>query len=371
MEKSNTNRTRKKKKKLSGFKKFLIIYVAAFCFLATIFFIWFHGCLADYEEGQPRELLENYVSNFGTDTIEDLISKEDMLFTEFESADIVKQYFTDMIAGKEITYKEKGSEYKIDRPVYSIMAGDEEVAKVVLEENGIIADKYTKWKIGSVELSSEGLSTEGVEITAPSGAEIYLNGVKVADTYCTEQALTVEETKNLGDFSEIATRNTYKISGLIKKPEITAKLNGEELSVDGEDGVYTVAYPGDDALLAEITERVKTIYHSYGTYIINKGNLATLLSYSVGTAKTNLSDIPAVWAYGSCTYEFENEAVSELKKYSDNCVSVEIYFDLKTHTNSGDMEYPTSMTYVMVKQNDVWYLADFIQHKVETEANND
>ena len=90
----------------------------------------------------------------------------------------------------------------------------------------------------------------------------------------------------------------YDVGQLIAKPDITAKLNGKDLTVDYDKKTgYTIYYPSDDELYKSMESRIYTIAEQYGAYIINRGSLSKLSSYMVGTAAEYVSDIPAIWAY--------------------------------------------------------------------------
>ena len=109
--------------------------------------------------------------------------------------------------------------------------------------------------------------------------------------------------------------------------------------------------------------RIYTIAEQYGAYIINRGSLSKLSSYMVGTAAEYVSDIPAIWAYlwgKSYTYQFNNESITNFRKYSDKCFSCDVYYDLYVDYKSGNTTYKTSLTYTFVKQNGTWMLADFL-----------
>ena len=105
------------------------------------------------------------------------------------------------------------------------------------------------------------------------------------------------------------------------------------------------------------------IAETYGRYIINRGSLEKLSSYMVGYAKEYVNDIPAVWAflYGKTfTYEFQNEEVTNMQKYSDACFSCDIKFDLYVDWKTGNKTYNTNLTYTFVKINGNWVVADMI-----------
>ena len=51
---------------------------------------------------------------------------------------------------------------------------------------------------------------------------------------------------------------------------------------------------------------------------------------------------------------------SNFRKYSDNCFSCDVYYDLYVDWKDGNKTYNTSVTYTYVKTNGAWYVADFI-----------
>ena len=365
-------KNKKDKKKLSGFKKFMIIYPSVFVAVAVVLLILLHGLLKDYEASEPNNTMAVIAEQFTEDNIGKLLSEGDISLTEFETIDVLEEYFIQKMDGREITYKRKSGEFTSTTPVYSVMAGDEKIAKVTLAEKGKNSHNFTEWKLGEIVFEEAADNKVEVTITAPASAKVMINGVEVSETYKSGEDTVVEVTKNVGEFTDVSYERKYVVAGLIKEPEITATINEIPLTAEKTENGYVVSYPGDEALLAEQKEHITEIFEHYGKYIINRGNLQKLLSFTKGKAYTYLSDIPAVWAYlygKEYTYEFQNESVTNLIKYSDTCFSVDVYFDLYVDYKTGNKTYNTSMTYTFISQDGTWYLADFIQHQVESEEN--
>ncbi|MFQ9933432.1 MAG: hypothetical protein ACLRVQ_03260 [Lachnospiraceae bacterium] len=368
----NKNNSNKEKKKLSGFKKFLIIYPSVLVAVSAVLLFLLYGLLKDYEASEPNNTMEEIAKEFTKDNVGELLEEADITLTEFETKEVLKEYIADKIDGKAITYKRKSGEFTSAKPVYSVMADDEEIAKVTLAQKGKNSHNFTEWKLGDITFTDTDEDKLKVTISAPAGADVLINGVNVSDSYKSGEDIVVEETKNLEEFGAVFYNRKYDVTGLIKEPVITASLNGTELSVQKTEEGYVIEYPKDEELLASQTDYITEIFENYGKYIINRGNLSKLLSYTTGKAYTYLSDIPAVWAYlwgKEYTYEFRNESVTNLVKYSDTCFSVDVYFDLYVDYKTGNTTYNTSMTYTFVNDGGTWYLADFIQHQAESEDN--
>lgn len=355
---------KKRKKKFSNFKKFLCIYCGILLLAGVIVLFMLYSLLKDYEEGIPSGAMDKIVNQFTPDGIGKLLSDNNISLSEFETDDTIKAYFDDKLSDGSVSYKKKAGEYSEKTPVYVVYAGDTPIAKVELKSAGKNAHKFNKWVLGAVSFGDYTKELSTAKITAPTGAQIYVNGVEVNDKYKTESAVTFSPCLHVADYVTAPTNDVYEIGQLIAQPQITAKLNGKDLTVDYDKKTgYTVYYPSDDDLYKNLESRIYTIAEQYGAYIINRGSLSKLSSYMVGTAAEYVSDIPAIWAYlwgKSYTYQFNNESISNFRKYSDDCFSCDVYYDLYVDYQTGNTTYKTSLTYTFVKQKGAWMLADFI-----------
>ena len=323
-----------------------------------------HSLLKDYEEGMPSGAMDKIVNQFTPDGIGKLLSDNSVKVNEFETNDTITSYFTDKLNDGTVSYKKKAGEYSEKTPVYVVYAGDTPIAKVELKSAGKNAHKFNKWTLGTISFGDFTKNLAEVKITAPTGAELYINGVQVSDTYKTESSVEFAPCLHVSNYVTTPTNDVYDVGQLIAQPVITARLNGKELTVDYDKKTgYTVNYPSDDELQKSLESRIYTIAEQYGAYIINRGSLSKLSSYMVGTAAEYVSDIPAIWAYlwgKSYTYQFNNESITNFRKYSDKCFSCDVYYDLYVDYKTGNTTYKTSLTYTFVKQNGTWMLADFL-----------
>ncbi len=355
---------KKRKKKFSNFKKFLCIYCGILLIVGVVVLIMLHSLLKDYEEGIPSGAMDKVAEQFTPDGIGKLLADSNVTVNEFETTDTIAEYFKDKLSEGAVSYKKKAGEYSEKTPVYVVYAGDTPIAKVELASAGKNAHKFNKWTIGTVSFGDYTKNLAEVKITAPTGAEVYVNGVEVSDTYKTESAVEFAPCLHVSDYVTTPTNDVYDVGQLIAQPVITAKLNGKDLTVDYDKKKgYTVNYPSDDELQKSMESRIYTIAEQYGAYIINRGSLSKLSSYMVGTAAEYVSDIPAIWAYlwgKSYTYQFNNESITNFRKYSDNCFSCDVYYDLYVDYQTGNTTYDTSLTYTFVKQGGTWMLADFL-----------
>ena len=351
--------------KKNSFWKFLGIYAGVLVVVIAAGLFWLVGLLRDYEASMPDNAMASVMQQFSSDKIEALIASNIDSISEYEKMDNVVSYFETLIAKGELSFARKSGEYTSEKPVYVVKSADRIIAKVSLSEASRNSHDFTEWKTERISLGEYVEAANEITITAPAAAQITINGKTVDDTILAASDVEVEATKNVGDYVTTPKNNVYKISGMIAEPEILATLDGTELAVtesEKKPGEYTIQYPSDEELLEAQKENITAINTAYGKYIINKGSLSKLQSYMVGNAKKYVSDIPAVWAflYGKTyTYQFENDTISNFVKYSEDCFSCDVHYDLYVEWNNENKTYDTNMKYIFVKKKGKWYLADF------------
>ncbi|MGN0328987.1 MAG: hypothetical protein ACI4D4_08405 [Lachnospira sp.] len=344
--------------RLSGFKKFLCIYSGVLMVIVAVVLIMLYSLLKDYEAGRPANTMDTIVEKIQQGKISSLLEKSGAV-SEFENVDEVSEYISSMLAEKEITYRKKPGEYTENTPVYTLYADDEKIASVTLVEKKKNAHNFTEWKLGSIDFNNYSQSAMTVEV--PKGAELKINGVTVSSDYMTDEK-DVELCKHVSDFVTTPVNSVYTIKGIVKQPEITASMNGKALKVESNKKGYVAYYPEDSQLLESQRNRILTIAENYGKYMINRGSLTTLSSYMVGNAKEYMSDIPAIDVYligRTFKYSINNENISNFRKYSEDCFSCDIDYELYVDWSSGNTTYNIALTYTFIKQNDEWLLADF------------
>ena len=358
----------KRKRHSHRFLKFLCIYAAVLT--VAIISVWalLYSFIGDYEESRPSNVMDEVVKDMSLGKTEDVLRRAELAANEFEKdTDRLISYVDSKIHGCSISYSKKSGEYSENNPVYLLYADKTPIAKITLKEAGKNTFKFSRWKLGQIyvgnDLSNTGKQDEAVSILVPAGSTVTVNGVTVNDSYIEESDVEFVPCKNVGDYIEKPLKTRYAIRGLMMEPEVKVVYNGNELETEKEGMEYTSSYPGDDDLMQRMESAIIELNHSYGKYIINKGNLSAVTSKMVGNAKEYMSDIPAVWAflYGKeYVYDFLNEEISNLHRYSDDCFSCDIYYDLYVKWNNGNVTYSTALTYTYVYYDGKWVVADFI-----------
>lgn len=202
-------------KRLSSFKKFLIIYASALIVIIAAALVILHGFLKDYESGRPANTMDTLVAHIEKGNVGEWIKKSGLL-GEFETESIVSDYFRDTFEGKQISYKKKAGEYSESTPVYVLYADDDKIASVSLDESRKNAHKFTEWKISSINFNVNAQDkSHAVKVTVPKGSDVELNGVKVSSDYITGES-SVDLCKHVSDYVDTPVNDTYEITGLFQ-----------------------------------------------------------------------------------------------------------------------------------------------------------
>ena len=355
----------KNRHKKSGFGRFVIAYISVLA--VVIVFMWWllYAFIGDYEESRPSNTIDEVIKQLDNGNVMPVLEKASVETNEFESdTERLSSYLTDVLSGKHLRYVKKSGEYSENTPVYLVYADESPVAKVTLIPDGENAFKFTMWKLGKIYVGSDlnNKKTDSISVTVPKNSVVTINGIVVSDAYITEDNIEFAPCKNVGEYVDKPLKTTYTISGLMMEPVVEVIYNGMNLNVTNDKGNYTTQYPDDDSLMADMEKSIKELDHAYGRYIINKGKLSAVTSKMIGNAKEYMSDIPAVWAflYGKeYTYEFQNEKIDNFTRYSDDCFSCDVYYDLYVKWNNGSVTYDTSLTYTYVYYDNKWVVADF------------
>ncbi|MGN0317591.1 MAG: hypothetical protein ACI4E1_06575 [Lachnospira sp.] len=356
-----------KRKKISKFIIFLLIYSLVICIAITVGLLALHSLLKDYEAGMPAKTMDEVMENFREDNLFDFLSGLSVDCSEFDNTEIVYEYMLDKVSNNDVYYRKKGGEYAEDSPVYDVYAGDTVIAKVSLAELKKNKHNFTEWKLGEVAVS-EYLPDEKVEITVPKGSSLYFNDVCVSSDYIVEDNLAIDACENIAEYVSVPYNTVYSVDGMIKQPDIKVIFNDNELEIKEDKDSYVAEFPSDEALLAKQESSIYYVLENYAKYMIGRGDLSVLKEYMVGNASRCISDVKYVHVYllgKTFTYDIGNESISDFKKYSDDCFSCNVKCDLHIeysagdYTGAGETTYNIDLIFTYVKTGADWKLADF------------
>ena len=86
---------------------------------------------------------------------------------------------------------------------------------------------------------------QNYKINAPTGAEVYVNGILLDSAYLTESSQKYPTVSVESALQDVPTYDVYSTGELFTSPTVTAKLDGAELTAQVTDGACTFEYPAD------------------------------------------------------------------------------------------------------------------------------
>ena len=367
-------------KKKSFFKVGLLIYFLLGLVGIFFFLRWFNGYLTAYESALPATGIAEVRAAFESGAIEEVMSGENLV-TESAYYNIFdyEAHIKEIIVGKEITIEES-SQSSAEVPRYVIKAGGEPVTDVTLKVVGQNDYDMDIWGCDKFYPDQYLMSNDEYTITVPSDFTVNVSGRNLtsADIKTDENGNPVvsgiDVISNVTSYMNyVPTFTTYSIRGLWNDPVVTATAaDGSPVTLDCNGTDYSAPLQTDANVMAEINALIPTIVDAYGKHFIgiNSGAVYNYLlpgseyRSSLSTAMTNFYPTSHI-----TTYDYYNVSADNFITYCDNCVSATITFDLVVRFNSTAYQTKnegSNATWVFIKQDGTWYLADVPRQEPRT-----
>ena len=385
-----SSKKKKGKKKLSGFTKFIIIYAAALAFILIVGSIIFYIFLNMLEKSQPYNTAEEITAQFnsGSESLtEYLLENSDTAVSLEPDIETVIEYYVESIGADENTFSYvESSAYVEDAPAYNITLDGETIAEITLTYESKKMFGLKNWQLSSVNIADYITGTLEYDVTVPAGSVVCVNGITLDDTYLTDEDETPEILANVTEYIEtVPSYDTYHITGLVNEPELTAEdPDGNALALSLSDDTYFGYTETSQEFIDSVSDRVESAIRSWGTYFINKSY--TLSSYMLSGTEwyvyifgSDEVDPIYVGFYGSskiASYDFTVLTAENYIQYTDDCFTVDVSYEMElTFNTSGysDDNQNLYATWVWVKVDDVWYIADvsYLDDEDEEESEED
>ena len=238
-----------KRKKLSGFSRFLVIYSAAFLVIIAVALVFFWKYISAYEISRPEHEMDDVVLAMETVDGSGALAA-DFKVSEFEDKDAVfNEIYSTYIQGQSCTFRKMAGEYTDAAPVYVLRAGSTDLFKVSLEPKGENAAGYgfQLWEVSTLELLEDNTRTVTVEV--PPDASVSVNGIVVSEDYISDDHveyadLSEQEIRFNADFD--AYRILYSIDNI---------YGNVAVSVIDAEGTELVPQTSDDRSFVYDAER--------------------------------------------------------------------------------------------------------------------
>lgn len=361
------------RRRSSGFKKVILIYSAALLAILIIGLIIFGSFLGSLEKNQPARIAETVAQNLTADKASSYLSGHSKEINCFgDPKDLISQFVEKMQGIGQVSYIEN-KDYRADTPSYDITADGNTIAKLTLKKAGSGSFGLSKWDIDSLDIASY-MDMASIEILAPLGVTVTLNGVELDGTYSdgTESIPPVLETAS--KYTTIPSYITYKVAGVPGTPEITAKdATGKDMQITTTDTTYVIGSATTQEFIDSVSGLVDHALDAWGKHFINMGgNLSAYILdgsewYSYIFGGPDMDPImTAFYEYESiANYTFTEKNISNYIRYTDNCFTVDVKYQMQIDFNNNTMSdnnQKLDATWVFITQDggQNWYIVDCV-----------
>lgn len=358
----------KRKKKMTGYKKALLIWFLILLIASEACLIYVSTTLKMYEKGNIEGYMTSLIKDMKTASNAGNINKYlsyNKVESKYEKNSSFEEGYKELFNESKLSYKANEKEN-----TYDIYADDTMIASVTLDSKkvrrlGILS--FEEYSIKEIETYSKN-GIYNIDVYVNSNYDLYINDIKVSD----EDLVSKEEIKEYSevyDKVDLPYENHYKITNLTKKPKIKVMNGNEEVKVTNEKSTYYgVSYFKTDdksAAFAKLTNKdydPLTFAKNWSLFLTadlpgEKYGLYTLTPNLVeGTAlfkrayswATNV-DITFTSIHTLDKDTFTNVKMNGFTVYNENAFSVDIYLEKNMTLVNGEKRVDTL--------NDTFYYA--------------
>lgn len=306
-------------KQKSLFYKIYFAAVAVFAVLLITGLFIMHGRLADYEAAQPEPTVNRLIeTKIKTGDIYSEREEYSLKLSPYETKESFNSALKELTNGKEITAASSSVKPKDCDVAYNIKAGDTVLFNVYLKKNG----KTKKYAVSGLEFDSS--VYKSFKITAPSDAEVKINGITVNPEDRADEKLPNIKSDLLKS-DKLIKKQIITANDLLNKPEsVTASSGGKELTVREDGGVYSVVQSFDEMkAVGDIAGKAASVY---AEYMQNDSNLASVKKYidSDTDFYTNIRKSLVMFVLEHQSYAIKDLTVTDYHKYSDDLFSCRV-----------------------------------------------
>lgn len=371
---------KKNKKKMSLYKKSLLIYSSVLLVLILIFALYVIIALKNYEKYEVGNFIKNSVADLSNKDLIDIVDQNKLVVNKYDKAsnkkDAIKAIDKALEDKEKITYELNSESKDVKKPIYNVYYDKKPILTIKLANKGDITKikilNYTKWEVVDIKsFIEQGLYNVKAQI--PDDYKLYINGKEVVEKLDSESNITTL----LSQYSNVKKEVSYEVNGLIEKPKVEVKnASGEKVSTTVVEGIIRVNDPyfktddNETAMSKLITPiNVLEIAEKYSLFLTAdlpgyRYGFSTLNQYLI--EGTEMYKIAYDWAYGiDITFTsrhrlkdptFTDEKLSNFIVYSNNAFSVDVSLKKNMIVNGEDRVMEMNDRMYFVYYNDAWKL---------------
>ena len=358
----------KRKKKMTGYKKSLLIWFLLLLIASEACLIYVSTTLKMYEKGNIEGYMTSLIKDMKTASKVGNINKYlsyNKVESKYEKNSSFEEGYKELFNESKLSYKKNDKEN-----TYDIYADDTMIASVTLDSKkvrrrGILS--FEEYSIKEIETYSKN-GIYNIDVYVNSNYDLYINDVKVSD----DDLLSKEEIK---EYSEVYNKvdlpyeNHYKITNLTKKPKIKVMNGNNEVKVTNEkSNYYGVTYfktDDKDAAFEKLTNKdydpltfaknwslfltADLPGERYGLYTLTPNLVEGTALYKRAYSWATNVDITFTSLHTLDKDTFTNVKMNGFTVYNENAFSVDIYLEKNMTLVNGEKRVDTL--------NDTFYYA--------------
>lgn len=358
----------KRKKKMTGYKKSLLIWFLLLLIASEACLIYVSTTLKMYEKGNIEGYMTSLIKDMKTASKVGNINKYlsyNKVESKYEKASSFEDGYKELFNESKLSYKKNDKEN-----TYDIYADDTMVASVTLDSKkvrrlGILS--FEEYSIKEIETYSKN-GIYNIDVYVNSNYDLYINDIKVSD----DDLLSKEEIKEYSevyDKVDLPYENHYKITNLTKKPKIKVMSGNDEIKVTNEKSTYYgVSYfktDDKDAAFSKLTNKdydpltfaknwslfltADLPGERYGLYTLTPNLVEGTALYKRAYSWATNVDITFTSMHTLDKDTFTNVKMNGFTVYNENAFSVDIYLEKNMTLVNGEKRVDTL--------NDTFYYA--------------
>lgn len=358
----------KRKKKMTGYKKSLLIWFLLLLIASEACLIYVSTTLKMYEKGNIKGYMTSLIKDMKTASKVGNINKYlsyNKVESKYEKNSSFEEGYKELFNESKLSYKKNDKE-----STYDIYADDTMIASVTLDSKkvrrlGILS--FEEYSIKEIETYSKN-GIYNIDVYVNSNYDLYINDIKVND----EDLVSKEEIKEYSevyDKVDLPYENHYKITNLTKKPKIKVMNGNNEVKVTNEkSNYYGVTYfktDDKDAAFEKLTNKdydpltfaknwslfltADLPGERYGLYTLTPNLVEGTALYKRAYSWATNVDITFTSMHTLDKDTFTNVKMNGFTVYNENAFSVDIYLEKNMTLVNGEKRVDTL--------NDTFYYA--------------
>lgn len=358
----------KRKKKMTGYKKSLLIWFLLLLIASEACLIYVSTTLKMYEKGNIEGYMTSLIRDMKTASKVGNINKYlsyNKVESKYEKNSSFEEGYKELFNESKLSYKKNDKE-----STYDIYADDTMIASVTLDSKnvrrlGILS--FEEYSIKEIETYSKN-GIYNIDVYVNSNYDLYINDIKVND----DDLLSKEEIKEYSevyDKVDLPYENHYKITNLTKKPKIKVMNGNNEVKVTNEkSNYYGVTYfktDDKDAAFEKLTNKdydpltfaknwslfltADLPGERYGLYTLTPNLVEGTALYKRAYSWATNVDITFTSMHTLDKDTFTNVKMNGFTVYNENAFSVDIYLEKNMTLVNGEKRVDTL--------NDTFYYA--------------